>query len=82
MVPRSSLAEVHKEFVDYILEDEVDGQEEGQGDKREDGEEGKESGVVEEKTIRHNDHTMRMKHRCDGMSADPNLSQACACRSL
>ena len=26
--------------------------------------------------------TMRMKHGCDGMSADPNLSHACACNSL
>ena len=25
--------------------------------------------------------TMRMKHGCDGMSADPNLSHACACDS-
>ena len=33
------------------------GQKDGQGDKREDGEEGEESGVV----IRHNDHTMRTK---------------------
>ena len=48
-VPRSSLAEVHREFVHHILEDEVDGQKEGQGDKREDGEEGEESGVVEER---------------------------------
>ena len=35
---------------------EVDGQKEGQGDKREDGEEGEGSGVVEERAIRHNDH--------------------------
>ena len=25
--------------------------------------------------------TMRMKHGCDEMSADPNLSHACACDS-
>ena len=55
-VPRSSLAEVHREFVHHILEDEVDGQKEGQGDKREDGEEEEENGVVEERTIRRNDH--------------------------
>ena len=55
-VPRSSLAEVHREFVHHILEDEVDGQKGGQGDKREDGEEGKENGVVEERAIRHNNH--------------------------
>ena len=35
-VPRSSSARVHKEFVHHVLEDEVDGQEEGQDDKRED----------------------------------------------
>ena len=52
-VPRSSLAEVHREFVHHILEDEVDGQKEGQDDKREDGEEGKESGVVEESQNKH-----------------------------
>ena len=45
-MPRSSLAEVHKEFVHHILEDEVDGQKEGEGDKREDDEENEESGVV------------------------------------
>ena len=28
---------MHREFVHHILEDEVDGQEEGQDDKREDG---------------------------------------------
>ena len=55
-LPRSSLAEVHREFVHHILEDEVDGQKEGQGDNREDGEEREESGVVEERAIRHNDH--------------------------
>ena len=26
--------------------------------------------------------TMRMKHGCDEMSADPNLSHACACDSV
>ena len=50
-VPRSS-AEVHKEFVHHILEDEVDGQKEGQGDQREDGEEREINAVVEEKAIR------------------------------
>ena len=40
-----------------LLKDEVDGQEEGQGDKREDdGEQREGSGVVEVRTIRHNDH--------------------------
>ena len=55
-VPKSSLAEVHREFVHHILEDEVELQKEGHGDKREDGEEGEENVVVEERTIRHNDH--------------------------
>ena len=35
-------------FVHHILKDEVDGQKEGQGDQREDGEEEEVSGVVEE----------------------------------
>ena len=35
MVPRSSLGGVHREFVHHIAEDEVDGQEERQDDKRE-----------------------------------------------
>ena len=58
-VPRSSLAEVHREFVHHILEDEVDGQQEGQDDKREGGEQREESGVVEERTIR---RTHQMTH--------------------
>ena len=49
---------MHTEFVHHIVEDEVDGQEEGQDDKREDGEQREESGVVEES---HNKH-MRMTH--------------------
>ena len=52
-VPRSSLARVHREFVHHIVEDEVDGQEEGQDDKREDGEQREESGVVEESQNKH-----------------------------
>ena len=56
-MPRSSLAGVHREFVHHILEDEVDGQEEGQ-DEREDGEQREESGVVEESQNQH----MRMTH--------------------
>ena len=50
-MPRSS-AEVHRVFVHHILEDEVDGQKERQGDQREDGEEEEVFGVVEEKAIR------------------------------
>ena len=57
-VPRSSLARVHREFVHHILEDEVDGQEEGQDDKREGGEQREESGVVEESQNKH----MMMTH--------------------
>ena len=52
-VPKSSLARVHKEFVHHILEDEVDGQEERQDGKREDGEQREESGVVEESQNKH-----------------------------
>ena len=47
-VPRSSLAEVHREFVHHIVEDEVDGQEEGQDDKREDRRQREQNGQVEE----------------------------------
>ena len=36
-------------FVHHILEDEVDGQKEGQGDQRENGEEGEVNGDVEER---------------------------------
>ena len=52
-VPRSSFARVHREFVHHILEDEVDGQEEGQDDKREDVRQREESGVVEESQNNH-----------------------------
>ena len=72
-VPRSS-AEVPRVFVHHILEDEVDGQKEGQG---EDGEEGEVNGVVEEIRQTQRSHET---WRCDGMSADPNLSHACAYR--
>ena len=47
-VPKSSLSEVHREFVHHIVEDEVDGQEETQDDTREDRQEREESGEVEE----------------------------------
>ena len=52
------LAGVHREFVHHILEDEADGQEERQNDKREDGEQRKENGVAEESQNKH----MRMTH--------------------
>ena len=57
-VPRSSLASVHREFVLHIVEDEVVGQEERQDDKKEDGEQRKESGAVEESQNEH----MTMTH--------------------
>ena len=50
-VPRSSLAEVHREFVHHVVEDEADGQEEEQDDRREDRQQEEESGeVVENQT--------------------------------
>ena len=52
-VPRSSLAGVHREFVHHIVEDEVDGQEERQDDKREDGQQREESGEVAESQNNH-----------------------------
>ena len=55
-VPRSS-AELHKRFVHRILEDEVDGQKEEQGDQR-DGEEGEEvNGEVESIRETHDEMT-------------------------
>ena len=39
---------MHREFVHHVVEDEVDGQEERQDDKREDGLQREESGEVEE----------------------------------
>ena len=47
-VPRSSLAEVHREFVHHIVEEEVDGQEEKQDDRREDRQQEEERGEVAE----------------------------------
>ena len=61
-VSRSSLAEVHKKLCPPNPGNEVDGQEEGQDDKRDGGEQRDEIGVVEERAIRHNAHLMRMKH--------------------
>ena len=52
-VPRSSLAGVHRKFAHHIVEDEVNGQEERQDDKREDGQQREESGVVEEDQNKH-----------------------------
>ena len=75
-MPKSS-AEVHREFVHHILKNEVDGQEERQDDQREDGEEEEVNGVVEEikQTQQRSHETVKM----GVMSADPNLSHACAC---
>ena len=47
------VAKVHREFVHHIVEDDVDGQEEGQDDKRANGEQREENGVVEESQNRH-----------------------------
>ena len=44
---------MHREFVHHIVEDGVDGQEEGQDDKREDGQRREESGLVEESQNKH-----------------------------
>ena len=44
---------MHREFVHHIVEDDVDGQEEGQDDKRANGEQREENGVVEESQNRH-----------------------------
>ena len=49
---------MHRAFVRHILEDEVDGQEEGQDDKREDGQQREDSGAVEESQNTH----MKMTH--------------------
>ena len=45
-VPRSFLAEVHREFVHHIVEEEVDGREERQDDRRD--RQREENGEVEE----------------------------------
>ena len=77
MVPRSSLARVQREFVHHIVEDEVDGQEEGQDDKREDGQQREESGVVEESQIKH------MKMTLDARTTNTQLEpHVCACESV
>ena len=55
-----SLARVHREYVHHIVEDEVDGQEEGQDDQREDSQQREESGEVEESEQTH--ERMRMTH--------------------
>ena len=52
---------MHTEFVHHIVEDEVDGQEEGQDDKREDGEQREESGVVEESQNKHMKMTLHVR---------------------
>ena len=72
-VPRSSVAGVHREFVHQIREDEVDGQEERQDDKREDGEQREENGVAEESQNRH----MRMTHdaRTTNTRLEPSMCE-------
>ena len=60
-VPRSS-AELRKVFVHHILEDEVDGQKEEQGDQREDGVEEEVNGDVGERERENNNQTHQMTH--------------------
>ena len=69
-VPRSSLAEVDREFVHHIVEDEVDDQEERQDDRREDRQQGEESGEVKENQT-HNMSAWRWRMRCEVRT--PNL---------
>ena len=67
---------VHREFVHHIVEDEVDGQEERQHDKREDGEQREESGIVEESQNQHK----RMTH--DARTTNTRLEpRMCVCIS-
>ena len=47
---------MHREFVHHNVDDEVDGQEEGQDDRREDGQQREENGVVEESQNKHMTH--------------------------
>ena len=51
---------MQREFVHRILEDEVDGQEEGQDEKREKSEQREESGVVEESQNKHKSAWVRI----------------------
>ena len=68
---------MHKEFLHYIVEDEVDGQEEGQDDKREDGQLREQSGVVSSESEQtHEDDTWNVM--CARQTHD--LSHACACK--
>ena len=60
-VPRSS-AELHRDFSDHILEDEVDRQEEEQGDQRDGDEEREENGVGE--VDQRETHTAHESRRC------------------
>ena len=60
-VPRSS-AELHRGFVQHILEDEVDWQKEEQGDQREEDEEEKVNGDVEAIRETHNNNAQMTMH--------------------
>ena len=69
-MPRSSLAEVHREFVHHIVEDEVDGQKERQDDRREDRQQREE--VEKSKRIKtYNMSAWRLLMECDVRT--PNL---------
>ena len=67
--PRSSLVALHREFFHHILEDEVDGLKDRQGDKREDGQQEEESGEVEEYQT-HNTSAWRWLTECDVRTPD------------
>ena len=63
-MPRSSLAEVHREFVHHTVEDEADGQKERQDDRTEDRQQGEESGEVEENQT-NNMSAWKWRMRCE-----------------
>ena len=52
-VPNSSLAEVHREFVHHIVEEEVDDQKERQDDRKEEKIDSKERKVEKSKRFKH-----------------------------
>ena len=56
-----------------VLEDEVDGQEEGQDDKREDGQQRQENGVVEESEQAHGSMEMTHDARTTNTRLEPRM---------
>ena len=55
------------------MEDEVDGQEEGQDDKREDGQQREESGVVEESQNKHMSACVMCARQTHDLSLEPRM---------